>query len=710
MISRLLVFLTFVIMIVSPCAAADLPRSAPQTEAAPPEADTSPPMSGVFLVHPLPESEALTANRLEARGYHVLSYLPDPAFLVLGPDHQTITKNSIGRVSSWSPHRAIRTELRELASKKVDSIPEENLIVAGFADPFLLCQARAALGDAGSIIAWSRENATIPQIGMRVPAHRLGSTLSVLENSRGLVFAEPQAPLQSLNHDSAWRCQSGEPQYTPIFDQGLFGENQVIAVADSGIDIDACFFADPNVGLPATNGSTGTEVNLNHRKVLAVDFYWDEEWPNPAPTDWDTLGHGSHTAGSAAGDSNANGQYEDFDGMAPAAKLVIQDGGFGVDDCTDFPGFGCPVHPYEPMLQQAYDQGARIHSNSYGDEENILPFARYTERTADMDRFIWNHKEFVIVAAAGNAGGTEGTVISPSTGKNVLSIGATGAAASEPPCVAGFSSRGWAHDGRIKPDIVAPGSQVLSAGNDSHILTDNCFISQLSGTSMATPKAAGLAALVRQYFMEGFYPGGFAEVQHGFEPSSALVRATLIASAVDLRTLGCTFPRIRPIPSRDQGWGLVQLDTALVFADSATDLFVDDHRRGFENSRDSPRTVTLSLTESGPLKAVLVWTDPPSSSAASINLVNNLDLVVNGPGGRFKGNVFEEGVSLEGGTADLLNTVEVVWLPEADAGIWSISVMPSAVNIGPQDYALVVTGPIKIHEPRDMREGDRAAP
>jgi hypothetical protein len=197
---------------------------------------------------------------------------------------------------------------------------------------------------------------------------------------------------------------------------------------------------------------------------------------------------------------------------------------------------------------------------------------------------------------------------------------------------------------------------------------------------MATPVTAGHAALVRQYFVDGFYPGGAPDPANGFAPSAALVKAMLIASAVDLAELGC--PLAEPVPSRDQGWGIIQLDRVLLFDGAESRLQVDDEWSAFDSADDPSLERELTVGAAGPLKIVLVWTDPPSTSLAAVNLVNDLDLVVEGPDGVFRGNHFTDGASQPGGSADRLNNVEVVWLPQATPGEWTVEVRPHAIREG----------------------------
>src|SRR5262249_33047550 len=212
------------------------------------------------------------------------------------------------------------------------------------------------------------------------------------------VDIEPRKTL--VNDTTIWVGQSGlnAGMTTPVFDHGIYGQGQVVGIIDTGIDPDMCYFRDPVVGPPARNECNGgTVVNASHRKILAVDFLTASECAGGiANNEWDTQNHGTHVAGTVAGDNFANPLIHDTaDGMAPGAKLVIQDGGYQVDNCGDLPGIGCPVVDLNPIFQQTYDQGARLHTNSWGDNENAAVQNNYSAGSQDVDEFMWNHKDFL---------------------------------------------------------------------------------------------------------------------------------------------------------------------------------------------------------------------------------------------------------------------------------------------------------------------------
>ncbi|MCB9751192.1 MAG: S8 family serine peptidase [Myxococcales bacterium] len=528
------------------------------------------------------------------------------------------------------------------------------------------------------------------RITLRGPASALRELAGELsdERARGedVAWIARRRPRRLLNGTSVWVGQSGLDGggATPLFDRGLTGEGQIAGLLDTGVDIDHCAFLDPD-GLPAINGVGGTEVDPSRRKVIAVDFLWDGDDPED-PDAWDDNGHGTHVAGTIAGDSLPYSAHNNHDGMAPAAKLVVQDGGFSVDDCADIPALGCPVTDLHFVFEQAHAQGVRVHQNSWGDNENSPIKSVYTDGSQDADEFVWAHPEFLLVFSAGNDGPQPSTVLSPATAKNVLSVGAT-RRAGEAGTMPGFSARGPTDDGRLKPDVTFPGVQIRSAATDGDIETENCENVPLSGTSMSGPGAAGMAVLARQYYVDGFYPEGQANPADGFTPSAALLKATLINSARSMEGL----PVHAPEP--EQGWGRVTLDDALHFSGEAGRLFVDDDGEGFADESAAPIEYAIDVERAdAPLRATLVWTDYPSAPVALQHLVNDLDLALIGPGGEWLGNVHEEGESVPGGEPDRVNNVEQITLSAPTPGRYTLVVRAAAIPMGPQPFALVLRG------------------
>jgi hypothetical protein len=203
---------------------------------------------------------------------------------------------------------------------------------------------------------------------------------------------------------------------------------------------------------------------------------------------------------------------------------------------------------------------------------------------------------------------------------------------------------------------------------------------------MATPGAAGLTALIRQYYTDGWYPSGAEIAADGFTPSAALLRATLVSSAQNMT--GTT-----AIPANCQGWGRVLLENALFFAPEARKLFAREDAGFTTGSTQEDRIFSISVSTSAqPLKVTLAWTDFPSTPAANPHLNNDLDLIVSGPAGTFQGNVFTGGASAAGGAADRRNTLEQVLLAAPTPGTYTITVRSFNVPNGPQPFALVAAG------------------
>jgi len=631
---------------------------------------------------------------VETAGARVETPLPGQAYLVSIPSTRAQGLAGIPSVDWATPYLPQHKIAPEIAGLTGREKAEGDVVV--LLHLFSDANAKAVAADleaAGLRVEGAGNGSRFDRVVVLMSADEVQERVTELSERNDVFWVGRRHRRVLTNDTSIWVGQSGlyAGNTTPIFDHGIYGEGYVAAVLDTGLDADMCYFRDDALGLPPTNTSGGTTVDPNQRKVIAVDFLDPAEDPAD-PTHWDTQGHGTHVAGILSGDDLANPIVHDHgDGMAPGAKLIIQDAGYSADQCGDLPGIGCPVTDLGPIFQQAYDQGARTHSNSWNDNENALVQNNYTDASEDVDEFMWNNPDFLIVFACGNnaLGGT-GTMGSPSTAKNTLSVGGTFKGESAE-YLSDISAWGPTDDGRIKPDVVFPSASITSALNDRDVTTNNCGTGNSTGTSMAAPGAAGMSLLVRDYFSQGFYPTGTRQSADAFEPGSALVKAVLINSAVPIGWDAEGRPIT--IPSDEQGWGRILLDNTLSFADQDRGLWIEENTSGFSSPADPPALYMLEVFDSTePLKVTLVWNDFPSTPAASTHLINDLDLRVDGASGGWIGNVWNHGVSINGGTYDRLNNVEQVLVEVPAPGVYSIQVTPHAIPAGPQPYALVVSG------------------
>ena len=323
---------------------------------------------------------------------------------------------------------------------------------------------------------------------------------------------------------------------------------------------------------------------------------------------------------------------------------------------------------------------------------------QFDELVRDADALALGDQPYILEFSAGNAGPNYRTIGSPAVAKNVIATGASQNERFNLPieefaiyaegrdAIADFSSRGPCEDGRVKPDLVAPGSWIASLrsvyandGNAWWPISEN-YLYQ-GGTSQAGPHVAGAAAVFVQYYRDQY---------GGATPSPALVKAALINSAADLDDSAGT----APVPNNDEGWGCVNLPALI---GSARDYHFIDQTILLTNGAVFEQRVLIGRAEE-PLKVTLTYTDVPGLPAAVIALVNDLDLEVIAPTGEiFRGNQFADGESLPNATGtDRINNVEAVHLAMPVVGAYRIRVrgaqvvempvaIPGAVD---QDFAL----------------------
>jgi hypothetical protein len=246
--------------------------------------------------------------------------------------------------------------------------------------------------------------------------------------------------------------------------------------------------------------------------------------------------------------------------------------------------------------------------------------------------------------------------------------------------LAPFSSRGPTADGRIKPELVAPGTNILSVKSqhpEAEVLWGeyNKDYVWSGGTSMSTPLTAGGAAVVRQYLIEN---------RKIANPSAALVKATLIHTATDLypgqfgeigKSAGQELLSGRP--NFDQGFGRVDMDKA---TDLARGVIVDE--RGGLGSSEA-HSYPVRVNGRSRLTATLVYTDAPGAASAAKSLVNDLDLVV-----------VDLATGQETALQDRVNNTELI-AAEVGTGEYEIRVkginVPQGIVNGKQPYALLIS-------------------
>ena len=663
-----------------------------------------------FEVPPGPAQRA----QILAAGAEILSYVPQRAYLVRADAYTLASlagEPEVRWVGRYEPGFKVDRRLGRLARGLVLDKPlpgeraETLRLDLLFAPGVSLEQARTAVSRAlpGVAVPAGAESAGVVALTVEVPLDRLALDLGALAALEELVVIEPAGTVDLHNDDAVWIGQSydvfARQNYSAsatIWKHGLLGAGEIIAIADTGVDPDVCWMEDtaglpPVSSVPAFGANRGTlPVDNSRRKIIAYNLLGSLQ---DSATAYDVRSgdpHGTWVAIAAVGDnpdnpadeSNPLGPHHDAsDGMAPMAKLVVEDLG---NDAGTLVGLGLPVpRVLDRMFEQEYEAGARISTNSWGSAGN-----QYDLLSFFTDRMVWNHPDFLIVFSAGNRGPYAGTLDSPGTAKNVITVGASEARLSpsedlDPENLAEFSSRGPTEDGRLKPDLVLSGKQLITGDSDLAEVGRTCATREVNGTSFAAPLTAGFAALAREYYRKGFYPSGTEIAADGFVPSAALLKATLIAGALNMtgragpdygpcnldtcdtlvglctatfttcqdddecslcagnQGLLCSDDRDCDLsliaddaPASDQGWGRLMLDDALYFDGDGRGLALWDIPRdtGVSTGETWSAEFYVQSTTSD-LKVVLAWPDPPSLVASPTFLVNDLDLRVTAPDG-----------------------------------------------------------------------------
>ncbi len=651
---------------------------------------SSNPVDGLFLVQWKNAVNENEKSQLKAMGLELLAYVPDDAFLVRGDATRAEALSFVNAVVPYGAGLKVEPELTQAGIFSFSNNAEVSIQLAPGADLKSVMSQLANSFHAGNGLVtggsdvgnlWKlAERSDVLWIERYLPfrsSHLTATDMGVTGSMSGMAT--------QTGYESGTKVINVEAMYA----KGITGEGQVVTVADTGLD-------------------TGDAANLipdfqgQLKKGIAIGL-GGKSWGDP-------MMHGTHVSGSILGNGrSSNGLIK---GGAFGAKLVME--GMWSDIMNNI------MPPAIPKLfDAAYAEGSRIHSNSWGAPGSN---GRYDNWCVLTDTWLFAHPDFLALFAAGNEGADlskdgvidQGTVASPGSSKNVLTVGASknflleggiqrmmkelrgggdkwgvepiasSRLSEDQRGMAAFSSRGPTADGRLKPEIVAPGTNIVAA-RDRHPKADPATMSWglyddnyvfMGGTSMATPVAAGAAALTRQFLIQ---KTGNQNV------SSALVKATMANTADDLfpgqfgeRATGQEQPTRRP--NNHEGWGRVNMATLA----NHPRLLLQDDATGLATGQEK---VLSFANTGGTLRVTLAYTDAPGTAAAQRTLVNDLDLTVTDPSGR---TFYPNGRSAK----DSTNNMEQIDVLQSVPGAYQISVrggsVPQGKN-GAQPYALVIS-------------------
>ena len=589
-------------------------------------------------------------------GVEFLDYIPDFAFIVrmdASKKKQVGALPNVRWLGEYEPAYRLQENLCSPGKTSRNAVTSEFIIVLFPGSDIDSVISR--IEKSGGEILGRSNSSWKTKLRVVLPLDRLDSVAAL----SGVKWVEEAPVWQYLNNkargimeiDAAWSTGS------------IFGGGQIVGVADTGLDKGSTSSTDLLEDFQ--DGSGGS-------RVIAISTSFTDQ-TNGA----DLNGHGTHVAGSVLGNGDLSGAAPAshsfpsscYAGIAPEASLVFQSLG----------NFGKMPDDLNSLFAQAYGGGARVHNNSWG--STVYNAGEYTSYSEDVDEFSWDNKDFLIIFAAGNDGvdGNFDGVIdlysvgAPATAKNCIAVGATendrpptsspvpgynstygwywpydypsapisdSYLSSNPDGLAAFSSRGAQLAARWKPELVAPGTNVISCRTQglseaTDILwgyggltgNDKKYYVFSGGTSMSAPLVTGAAALVRQYYTD----------QAGnSEPSAALVKATLINGAMDIAPGQYGTGQYQeipdpPRPNNVEGWGRVDLSST-IFSGNSPDFYYYDVASGLTTGTSNQYSISVSPSLN-PLSVTLAWTDHPGSTPAEGALVNDLDLTVTGPTG-----------------------------------------------------------------------------
>ncbi|HSW44967.1 MAG TPA: S8 family serine peptidase, partial [Phycisphaerae bacterium] len=598
---------------------------------------------------------------LAAGGMRLLAYLGDHAFfasLTPGADTDRIARSqavvdAVAVQRAWKLHPALATgnvpDWARVGGPAAGNQPADR------ASP-------AAPADATDVAAYVLFHPDVPlDPDARSACRRHGARVrAAVASVNGLVVELPLANVPALaDEDGVQWIEPPLPRLSEV-NNGIRHITQTDAVQSAPYNLDGS-----GVSVLVYDGGTAWPGHPDFgNRVTALDASGISY-------------HATHVAGTIGGSGAASdGKYR---GMAPAATIASY--GFEYDGS----GYFLYTNPgdIEADYRAAIEtHGARVANNSIGMNvaRNGFPCefeGDYGVTSMLIDAIVAGSlgEPTRVVWANGNerggvrCGTAYHTLAPPAGAKNPIGVGAVN---SNDDSVTWFTSWGPTDDGRLKPDVSAPGCQLSDDFGVTSTSTTGKYMT-LCGTSMAAPAVTGMCALLIQQW-EAMHPGGEP-------PRNAALKAVLAHSAVDLGPVG---------PDYQSGYGSVRVRDAV-------DLVRAGQVFDGEVSQGGAQTFVIRVVAGTPvLKATLAWDDPPAAPNVVTALVNDLDVVAISP----KGGRFHLPWTLDPGRPELpavqtqpdrVNNLEQVVVNDPSPGTWVIQVRGYSVPAGPQVFSLAVS-------------------
>jgi hypothetical protein len=387
-----------------------------------------------------------------------------------------------------------------------------------------------------------------------------------------------------------------------------------------------------------------------------------------------SFSHGTATFGIVFGDGSGSASAR---GMMPDAFGFFNDFSLSTSRYDDL----------SELVQSPYD--CLFQSNSWGFQDTT----NYTTVSAEMDDAVFDF-DLVVLHSQGNSGSQFS--VEHAWGKNVVGVGGiihfnTTTLNDD---LWGFSgSIGPAADGRIKPDLCFWYDSIRTTAPGSS------YTSSFGGTSAACPETAGHFGLFFQMWADGLF-GNPVSGGSVFEerPHSSTARAVMIntATAYNFSGTGADLTRVH------QGWGRPDVGRLYDLRDNMLVVDETDVLTALQ-SRTYVSHVTPALANHDELRVTLTYNDPAGTTSAGQHRINDMTLKVTSPGGTiYYGNngLLAGNWSTSGGSPNTIDTVENVFIPNPQAGAWTIEVTAAEINQDghiqtgavDMDYALVISG------------------